>query len=1172
MRFSKAYLLIAIFALGMAGLILSLILVAKRFSENIAVHDAARYSEALAEFRTLYTSEVVARLLPQGVEVTHDYKTKAGAIPLPATMSLDLGHRLSQKYEGAAVKLYSNYPFPWRQDGGPADLFEKDALKYLQQFPNQVFFRFEQFEGKQVLRYATADLMQTSCVNCHNAHPESPKTDWREGDVRGVLEVIRPLGSIYQNTPVGLWGTFAVTLLMTVIGLMGLIWEFIYRKRVETALIQSERKLRALTQSATDAIISSDASGKILSWNKGAEKLFGYGQEIVGKELSLIMPERYKSACNRGMRRVSEIGEHKVSGKIVEFFGQHKDGQEVPVELSLSGWMIENRRYFSAIIRDITERKRTERELEKYREHLEDQVAQRTWELQQAKEQAEAANRAKSEFLATMSHEIRTPMNAVIGMTHLVLQTEMTGKQRNYLGKVNSSAQSLLVIINDILDFSKVEAGELEMECIPFQLEKVFDNVTNVVGVKAQQKGLEFMFNIDPKTPILLMGDPLRLGQVLINLAGNATKFTEQGEIEVSVKPLLVETESVEKKAIENKVTLEFAVRDTGIGLTQVQQAGLFKAFSQADSSTTRKYGGTGLGLAICKQLAQMMGGEVSVRSEPQVGSTFVFTARFALAPSMEGATIDEIPQDVAVENLQGMQVLVMDDNAAARQILSEMLVSFGCDVFTAESGEQAMSMIKTAREKSKPFKLLVLDWKMPGMDGIQVATQIRSDQDIPRSTNIIMVSASQRAEILHNKDQAVVDGFLYKPVAPSALLDAIMEAMGYVTRKRKGAAQLQITRSEAVSRLYGARVLLVEDNVINQEVARDLLLDAHILVDVANNGKEALKMLEEGKYDGVLMDIQMPVMDGYKATRVLRGDKRFEQLPVIAMTANAMVGDREKCLAAGMNAYISKPVKVIEMFTTMAQWVTPEQPLPVPDNELLETDSLETGSKAKASAEEIVILPNIRGIDTKAGLARLENNRTLYRKLLILFYKNQRDFIDNFTVALASDGYQAATRMAHTLKSVAGSIGLDVVVEEAKALEKVCSQGTGQRAGKQEIEARLKSIELALTPIITALESFIANEDRVNKDWPMTTKSAVEVCDVKELLPEFQQLAQLLAESDTKARERLKAIVQKMPIPERSLPELERLQYQIDGYDYENATTTLNKLVDLLGLNSVKR
>ncbi len=772
-----------------------------------------------------------------------------------------------------------------------------------------------------------------------------------------------------------------------------------------------------------------------------------------------------------------------------------------------------------------------------------------------SEKKSDAANQAKSTFLANMSHEIRTPMNAVIGMAHLIKQTGLTEKQANYLDKIDRSAHSLLKLINDILDFSKVEAGELEMERIPFQLETVLSNVANIVSVKAQQKGLELLFRVSPQTPTSLIGDPSRLSQVLINLAGNAIKFTEVGEIEISVELLSIEKNQIDDHrvsqhdtTINERVELEFALRDTGIGLTPTQQTDLFKPFVQADSSTTREYGGTGLGLAICKQLIQLMGGGISVRSNLNSGSTFVFNALFELTDSKAEALRDDHSRTKAIDHVQGMSVLVVDDNAAARQILSEMTATFGCDVCTAESGEQALDMIQAANKKGMPFKLLLLDYEMPGLNGVQVATHVRSDSSIARSTNIIMVSAHHQLEVFGEKDQAIVDGFLNKPVTPSTLYNTMIEGAGYKEKKHKVAVLNQMTRPEVAAKLYGARILLVEDNEFNQEVARELLVNEHVHVDIAVNGKEALNMLERRCYDGVLMDVQMPVMDGYEATRILRRDNRFKGLPVIAMTANAMVGDQEKCLAAGMNAYISKPIRVMDMFSTMVQWITPANPLSV-------FDISPPGNQSEKDG--IVVLPDIIGIDINAGLARTEGDRALYRRLLVLFYNNQKYFVDDFREALTSQDNLTAIRAAHTLKSVAGTIGHEHISAVANELELICSQESSQRINNEKIEAKLASIGQALGAVMAELELFVMSIEK-----PAVT---IVPCDLKELETDFGQLAQLLAEGNTEAKKLFERMVQKILTNPLMLPAVEELKKSINSYDFEGATVLLKRLREKL-------
>ena len=476
-------------------------------------------------------------------------------------------------------------------------------------------------------------------------------------------------------------------------------------------------------------------------------------------------------------------------------------------------------------------------------------------ETQAAKEAAEEATRAKSEFLANMSHEIRTPMNAIMGMAHLALKTELTAKQYDYLKKIDISAKSLLGIINDILDFSKIEAGKLDMESVDFQLEDTLDNISTLVAIKTQEKGLELLFKTDPAVPRALIGDPLRLGQVLINLSNNAVKFTDSGEIVIS-------TELIEKD--ERQVMIKFSVRDTGIGMTAEQAARLFQPFVQADSSMTRKYGGTGLGLTISKRLTEMMGGEIRVESQPGRGSTFIFSARFGLGKETAKKHLKP------VSDMRGMKVLVVDDNATSRSILQEMLESFSFEVALAPSGEEGITELENA-SAGKPFELVIMDWKMPGMDGIEASKRIKNHQGLNKIPAIILVTAYGREEVMQQAGQVGLEGFLLKPVNPSILFDSIMQAFGEAVPETSRMAHRHEQEAEVLEHIRGAYVLLVEDNEINQQVAREILEGAGLVVALATNGQEAVNAVKENNYDAVLMDVQMPVMDGYTATRKIR-------------------------------------------------------------------------------------------------------------------------------------------------------------------------------------------------------------------------------------------------------------------------------------------------------------
>ncbi len=678
-------------------------------------------------------------------------------------------------------------------------------------------------------------------------------------------------------------------------------------------------------------------------------------------------------------------------------------------------------------------------------------------DLEEARKTAESATKAKSDFLANMSHEIRTPMNAILGMTHLALKTELTSKQKDYLHKVQVSAQSLLGIINDILDFSKIEAGKLDMESIAFNLDEVLDNLATLVTVKAQEKeGLEVLFSTAPDVPRSLMGDPLRLGQVLINLTNNAVKFTQQGEIVVAA-----ELVSLSEKTAE----IRFSVRDSGIGLTAEQQARLFTSFSQADASTTRKYGGTGLGLAISKKLVEMMHGAIGVESTPGVGSTFFFTAAFGIG--QEGAG----PRNVAPADLHGLRVLVVDDNPSSREILEEMLKSFSFEVTLAACGEEGLDEIAKSIG-CRPYGLVVMDWKMPGIDGIEAARRIKHDPRLEKKPAIILVTAYGREEILMQAEAAGLDGFLVKPVSPSVMFDTIMQAMAKDVPRAARPVDKKEKEAELLKTLAGARVLLVEDNEINQQVAMEILSGAGLVVSVVNNGQEAVDAVATAPYDAVLMDVQMPVMDGYTATGIIRREERFKDLPIIAMTAHAMAGDMEKSAAAGMNDHVTKPIDPDKLFATLAKWTCARKsPGPVTGNQesVLPPDVSKQGTASAAPPPEPVPdLPEIEGIDAAGGLTRVAGNKKLYRKLLKQFAEEYADSADQVGKALSAGDAATAGRLAHTVKGVAANLGAGAVQAAAAELEIAIRQNNAP----ENIESlRIRLAEL-LAPLTARLRA----------------------------------------------------------------------------------------------------
>ncbi len=874
------------------------------------------------------------------------------------------------------------------------------------------------------------------------------------------------------------------------------------RRLAEQKIEESETFLRNITESAIDGIVSIDTHGTVQSFNKAAETLFGYTkEEVLGKNVNILVPEPHHSAHDQYLVNYLRTGIPKVIGKTVETEAVRKDGTFFPVSLRVGEIKFKQRRIFTALLQDITERKLVENTL----------IA--------AKEKAEEAAKTKSDFLANMSHEIRTPMNAIIGMSHLALQGELTPKARNYVEKVNRSAEMLLGIINDILDFSKIESHKLQMEEVPFLLCNVFEDLVNLVEVNAKNKGVELMYWVDESASGQLVGDPLRLGQILLNLVSNAIKFTQnKGEVVIEVK---TEDEN------EQFARLHFSVRDSGIGMTPAQLEKLFIPFTQADSSTTREYGGTGLGLAISKKLTELMDGEIWAESREGEGSTFHFTARF------NKQRRQELPANVRKDALlSGLKILLVDDNSTSRLILTKILRSFGCTVEETNSAEEALELIAQHRT-IEPFDLILSDWKMQGMDGVEMVRTIQNDPEIVRQPSIIMITAHGMYEASEAAKGLDIRHFITKPVNFSKVHDAIVEVISDSGAIETSADESLLAYNHAASALRGAHVLLVEDNALNQELAIDLLNNSGITATVANNGKEALKILEEESFDGVLMDCQMPVMDGYEATRRIRQQKEFEALPVIALTANAMTDERLKALESGMNDQITKPIRPSEMFSIMAKWITP---------------SKRGGEPAQTHRhDDETALPQIAGINLEKGLMTTNNNRPLYRKLLIRFKNNQGEFEQEFREASKSRDVQTLVRLAHTLKGLAGSIGAQSVQKAAATLETLCEKSQDDAA----VEEALEALTAELNPLLEALGVFEEKNNAAKAEEPLDTGAFPAL---------LSTLRNLLVEDDIDAlrvAERLAGFKDLSGYAEK----IHALQSKISAYAFDEALEILNEI-----------
>ncbi len=786
-----------------------------------------------------------------------------------------------------------------------------------------------------------------------------------------------------------------------VIGVIGISRDITAHNQIEAEVralnVELEERVKLRTTELTKfslAIEHSPASVVITDHDRNIEyinpkfsEMTGYQfDEIVGKNFEILQSDEHPDdfyqdlwgTITSGDVWSGEICNRKKNGELYWDLGSISPIFSDQGEIT----------HFVSIREDITDRKRMESE------------------LVLAKEKAEDATHAKGEFLANMSHEIRTPMNAVLGMTHLALQTELSTRQEDYLGKIQSSAHSLLGIINDILDFSKIEAGKLDIESVPFNLNEVLDNLATLINVKAQDKNFEIIFSTDPDVPTALVGDPLRLEQVLVNLGSNAVKFTEEGEIVFSTKKISEQ---------DGQITLQFSVRDTGVGLTAEQQSRLFHAFSQADTSITRKYGGTGLGLVISKQLVEMLGGEIWVESEPGVGSEFIFTVVFERSSErISGRSI------IADAELHTLRVLVVDDNPTARETLLNYLETIFLFVDATESGESCLKELEESADEN-PFSLVFIDWEMPGLDGLEVARQIKDSPERYATPSIVMITAFGREDVLVQAEDIGIEGFLVKPISQSTLFDVIMQLLRKDIPEETIAKKAVKWNPEDTEILKGANILLVEDIEINQEIVAGLLAPTGIEIDVASSGEEALQKIFEKEYNAVLMDVQMPGMDGYQATKAIRENDSFNDLPVIAMTAHAMAGDREKSLQAGMCDHITKPINPGELIAALIKWVG--------------TRRRDTAEKQADEHEHP--FRGLKGIKTDSGLNRVNGNHELYCEILYKFYSDFSDVTTRITEALETNEKEAARHLVHAIKGVAGNVGAEELHAAADQLEK---------------------------------------------------------------------------------------------------------------------------------------
>ncbi len=914
---------------------------------------------------------------------------------------------------------------------------------------------------------------------------------------------------------------------------------------------EAEERNRVIVNNSLDAIITIDDSDVIVTWNPGAETIFGYSRkEALGRKLfETIIPSQHREVIGKDMKEfLLETQEgNPIHSRLTELMAFRRDGHEFPVELSVSPVQTGEAPFFICNIRDITERKQAEEELRKHRDHLEDLVTERTADLAVAKEVAEAATSAKSDFLARMSHEIRTPMNAIIGLTNLTLKTELAASQRDHLIKVDESSRHLLRIINDILDFSKIEAGKLELESLDFMLNHVVDKMTNMFRVKAAESQIEMFYVIDKNVPLALKGDAFRVGQILINLISNAVKFTNRGSIIVRVMPNKDDVLPDSKQ-----VSLLFSIEDSGVGIHKDKLDAMFQPFTQTDGSVTRKYGGTGLGLSICQRLVTLMGGRIWGESELGQGSTFYFTL------TLDQGTEEKRHVLLSPPDIKGMKVLIVDDNETSRFILSEIMTGFDFIVKSAASGKEGLIELEHAASK-KPYDLLIVDWKMPEMDGFEMAGRIRAHPKLGNekiSPKIIMITMYGRAEFKHEQKikETSIDAYQMKPISSSELFNSIMEVFdredAMVPRM---VLEPEVEELEGINNIRGARLLLVEDNDINQDVAIAILGRADLIIKVVEDGKEAVDLLkaaadsEKMYFDAVLMDIEMPIMDGYAASMIIRKDSRFNDLPIIAMTAHALKGDRERCLEAGMNDYVSKPIDERELYTVLIKWIKHEK-RDVPEN---------YQTSKRFSEEPWVEMPSqVPYIDLKTGLHRIHGNTGLYKNMLRSFLDRFEKASEEFKIYLEKGNIKEAKLLTHSIKGVSGNIGAQDLARAAGDLDSDL---------KEEITEK---VELLIEKFIQELFHVMESLRGMNFERETEEISSEETQEPEpaQIAPIFHDMRNLLEENNSRVRHSLPVLKEALKGP-RFREKLEILDKSIYVLDFEKAISVISDIAKELSI-----
>lgn len=895
------------------------------------------------------------------------------------------------------------------------------------------------------------------------------------------------------------------------------LWRIVMRRRAETALRESEARYRTLFESSSDALAVFDAeTGQFIDCNAAAVRQYEVEkrEDLIGLTSLRFAPEYQPNGQLSAQLAREYILKTLIEGGVTfEWTRIKRDGTPLTLLISLNTLpTTQGHKQILGIARDISEVKRYQAELE------------------QARDAAEKASRAKSTFLANMSHEIRTPMNAIIGLTHLLRSSTTSTKQQRQLARIDEAAQLLLGIINDILDISKIEAGKMIIEVTDFALEQVVSNVTNLITERAEAKGLEIVQDIAVDLPTTLRGDPLRLEQVLLNFASNAVKFTEQGA-------LLLRVRAVEETSTH--LVVRFEVQDTGIGITPEQQSRLFQVFEQADSSTTRKYGGTGLGLAISERLVHLMNGEIGVQSVLGEGSTFWF--RVPLGKTTAREQQRSLLTNVTNPSLNHLRVLVVDDLESAREVLGGLLTNMGMRVDTLDSGEMALVAIQEADRQGDPYNIVSLDWNMPGLDGIETALHLKA-LPLHQPPSSMMITAFGRRVPLEAVNRAGFAAFLVKPVTPVNLYDTVI---GILSAQQPVSLQLTPPDEEQpLAERIHARILLAEDNPINQEVSLELLREMGIVADLAEDGQSAVEMARQTDYDLILMDVQMPVLNGLAATRAIRSTHGREHTPILALTASAFEEDRIACLQAGMNDYLSKPVIPENLLAALAKWLPAHHPLPPPPQE----DMPDASAPAHNEQTIQAALEEITGLDVAVGLRRVHGKQLLYARLLHIYAESHRTDMQRLRAYLADGKRDEAFQVVHALKGAAGTLGALSVQEWSTRLESALRE----HQAEDTIMQLVKTVEMEQATLAAMIQQVLPDTDQVD-----AIEAAVDWAQVQ---PVISRLEVLLSEHDIEAKD---VYWQAEPLLKKSLGKHARLlKRYIESFAFDKALSTIETII----------